>query len=464
VNLIRKDTIIALATPQGSGAIGVIRISGADCIALVERFFLSKDLKLKTLSDKPSHTLHFGVITHLDVVIDEVLVSLFRAPNSYTGEESVEISCHGSKFILQQVLSLFLKNGCRMAEPGEFTMRAFFNGKLDLSQAEAVADLVASNSAVSHQVAMQQMRGGFSSKIQILRDHLLNFASLVELELDFSEEDVEFADRNDLKKLIFQITGIIQKLLESFEVGNVIKNGIPVAIVGKPNAGKSTLLNLLVDEERAIVSEIPGTTRDLIEDEMVIEGVLFRFIDTAGIRTTTDIVEQIGVNKAFDAIKKSAIIIYLFDSHELSSGDLKNEVEFMKQHINGSQLVVVANKIDVEGEDALKKEYSEFKDLIYISAKEGRNIIELKKKLLDLFDNKAVNSTETIVTNARHAESLRKALEALNKITEGLNKKVPGDLLALDIRYALDELGGITGQVTNDDLLGNIFSKFCIGK
>jgi tRNA modification GTPase len=464
MNLIRKDIIIALATPQGSGAIGVIRISGPDCIALVERFFLTRDLKLKKLTDKPSHTLHFGVITHLDVVIDEVLVSLFRAPNSYTGEESVEISCHGSKFILQQVLSLFLKNGCRMAEPGEFTMRAFFNGKLDLSQAEAVADLVASNSAVSHQVAMQQMRGGFSSKIKVLRDHLLNFASLIELELDFSEEDVEFADRSDLKKLIFQISGIILKLLESFEVGNVIKNGIPVAIVGKPNAGKSTLLNLLVDDDRAIVSEIPGTTRDLIEDEMVIDGVLFRFIDTAGIRTTTDIVEQIGVNKAFEAIKKSAIIIYLFDSHELSSGDLKLEVDLMKQHTNGSQLVVVANKIDVEGEEALRKEYANFKDLIYISAKEGRNINELKTKLVNLFDNKTVNSTETIVTNARHAESLRKALAALNKVTEGLNNKVPGDLLALDIRYALDELGGITGQVTNDDLLGNIFSKFCIGK
>lgn len=464
MNFLRKDIITALATPQGSGAIGVIRLSGADCIALVERFFLSKDLKLKKLTDKPSHTLHFGVITHLDIIIDEVLVSLFRAPNSYTGEESVEISCHGSKFILQQVLSLFLKNGCRMAEPGEFTLRAFFNGKLDLSQAEAVADLVSSNSAVSHQVAMQQMRGGFSNKIKILREHLLNFASLIELELDFSEEDVEFADRNDLKKLIFQITSIIQKLLESFEVGNVIKNGIPVAIVGKPNAGKSTLLNLLVDEEKAIVSEIPGTTRDLIEDEMVIDGVLFRFIDTAGIRTTSDIVEQIGVNKAFDAIKRSAIIIYLFDSHELSSGDLKLELDLMKKHINGSQLVAVANKIDVEGEEALKKEYSDFTDLIYISAKEGRHIDVLKNKLISLFDNKAVNATDTIVTSARHAESLRKALAALNKVTEGLNNKVPGDLLALDIRYALDELGAITGQVTNDDLLGNIFSKFCIGK
>jgi tRNA modification GTPase len=464
MNMLRKDIIIALATPQGIGAIGVIRISGPDSILLVERFFFTKELKLKKLSDKPSHTIHFGVIANLGQVIDEVVVSLYRAPNSYTGEESVEISCHGSKFILQQVLSLFLKNGCRMAEPGEFTMRAFFNGKLDLSQAEAVADLIASNSSVSHQVAMQQMRGGFSSKIKILRDHLLNFASLIELELDFSEEDVEFADRNDLKKLIFQISGIILKLLESFEVGNVIKNGIPVAIVGKPNAGKSTLLNLLLEDDKAIVSEIPGTTRDVIEDEMVIDGVLFRFIDTAGIRTTTDIVEQMGVNRAFDVIKRSAIVIYLFDTHELSSGDLKNEMNFIKQHINGSQLVVVANKIDVEGEEAVKLEYSAFEDIIYISAKEGRNIHVLKSKLLTLFDSKAVNATDTIVTSARHAESLRKALDALNKITEGLNNKVPGDLLALDIRFALDELGSITGQVTNDDLLGNIFSKFCIGK
>lgn len=464
MNLIRKDTIIALATPQGVGAIGVIRISGPDCIALVERFFLSKNLKLKKLSDKSSHTLHFGVIAHLNVVIDEVVVSLYKAPHSYTGEESVEISCHGSPFILQQVLALFLKNGCRMAEPGEFTMRAFLNGKLDLSQAEAVADLIASNSAVSHQVAMQQMRGGFSSKIKILREHLVNFASLIELELDFSEEDVEFADRSDLKKLIFQISNIILKLLESFEVGNVIKNGIPVAIVGKPNAGKSTLLNLLLDDDKAIVSEIAGTTRDVIEDEMVIDGVLFRFIDTAGIRTTTDIIEQMGVNKAFEAIKKSSIVVYLFDSHELSSGDLKLEVDFIKQHINGSKLVLVANKIDVEGEEALRKEYSSFTDLIYISAKEGKNINELKNKLLSLFDAKAVSATDTIVTSARHAESLRKAFDALTKVTEGLNSKVPSDLLALDIRYALDELGSITGQVTNDDLLGNIFSKFCIGK
>ncbi len=460
----QNDTIIALATPQGMGAIGVLRISGKECIHLVERFFFKKDLKPKKLSTKASHTIHFGVIAHNEVIIDEVLVSIFKAPHSYTGEESVEISCHGSLFIIQQLLQLFLKNGCRMAEPGEFTMRAFLNGKLDLSQAEAVSDLIASNSAVSHQVAMQQMRGGFSSKIKILRDNLINFASLIELELDFSEEDVEFADRTDLKNLIVQIASIIQKLLESFEVGNVIKNGIPVAIVGKPNAGKSTLLNVLLEDDKAIVSEIPGTTRDVIEDEIVIDGVLFRFIDTAGIRTTTDIIEQIGVNKAFEAIKKSAIVIYLFDSHELSSGDLKLEIELIKQHIGKSQLVIVANKIDVESEQELKKEYENFQDIIYISAKEHKNITELKQRLVSLFDNRTVNATETVVTNARHAESLRRALEALNKVSEGLNKNVPGDLLALDIRYALDELGSITGQVTNEDLLDSIFTRFCIGK
>lgn len=464
MNSIRKDTIIALATPNGVGAIGVIRISGRDCILLVEKFFFTKDLKPKRLANKVSHTIHFGVIAHNEVIIDEVLISLFKNPHSYTGEDSVEISCHGSAFILQQVLALFLKNGCRMAEPGEFTMRAFLNGKLDLSQAEAVSDLIASNSAVSHQVAMQQMRGGFSSKIKVLRDHLINFASLIELELDFSEEDVEFADRTDLKKLISQISGILQKLIDSFEVGNVIKNGIPVAIVGKPNAGKSTLLNLLLDDDKAIVSEIPGTTRDVIEDEIVIDGVMFRFIDTAGIRTTTDIIEQMGVNKAFEVIKKSAIIVYLFDSHELSSGDLKLEIELIKEHVGKSQLVIVANKIDVEGEAELRKEFVDFKDIIYISAKEHKNIDELKARLVGLFDNRTVNATETVVTNARHAESLRRALIALTKVSSGLNANVPGDLLALDIRYALDELGSITGEVTNEDLLDSIFTRFCIGK
>ena len=351
-----------------------------------------------------------------------------------------------------------------MAEPGEFTMRAFLNSKLDLSQAEAVADLIASNSSISHQVAMQQMRGGFSSKIKLLRDNLIAFASLIELELDFSEEDVEFANRTDLKNLVSTIVSVIQKLINSFDVGNVIKSGIPVAIVGKPNAGKSTLLNILLEEDRAIVSEIPGTTRDTIEDEITIDGVLFRFIDTAGLRTTTDVIEQIGVNRAFEVIRKSAIIIYLFDAHEISSGDLKMEVEMLREYIGDSQLVIVANKIDVENMDDLRKEFSNYPDIIYISAKEHRHIETLKQKLVNLFDTRTIDATDTIVTNARHANSLKNAERALIKVHQGLNNNIAGDLLAIDIRYALEELGLITGQVTTEDLLESIFTRFCIGK
>ncbi|HRH12554.1 MAG TPA: GTP-binding protein, partial [Bacteroidia bacterium] len=318
--------------------------------------------------------------------------------------------------------------------------------------------------SLSHQTAMAQMRGGFSSKIKVLRDHLISFASLIELELDFSEEDVEFADRLDLVNLINTISTVLTNLIESFEVGNVIKNGIPVAIVGKPNAGKSTLLNILLEEERAIVSEIPGTTRDVIEDEMTIDGVLFRFIDTAGIRTTSDVIEQIGVNKAFEAIRKSAIVIYLFDSHEISSGDLKNELEMLKEHIGNSQGVIVANKIDTENLKELKDEFCDHPDLIYISAKEHKNIEELKQRLIDLFDARTVNTGDTVVTNARHAQSLKNAAGALEKVKEGMQNKIPGDFLALDIRYALNELGMITGEVNNEDLLDSIFTKFCIGK
>ncbi len=458
-----NDTIAALATPHGSGAIAVIRLSGKKAFSICEKFSYTKFNEPIIFSEKKGYTVHYAVIIEKEVVLDEVLITVFKSPNSYTGEDSIEISCHGSIYIQQQLLQLLLKYGARMAQPGEFTLRAFLNGKFDLSQAEAVADLIASNSGLSHQVAMQQLRGGFSSKIKLLRDHLVNFASLIELELDFSEEDVEFADRKDLKKLINTITTIIEKLINSFEVGNVIKNGIPVAIVGKPNAGKSTLLNVLLEDDRAIVSEIPGTTRDVIEDEMVIEGVLFRFIDTAGIRTTTDIIEQIGVNKAFEVIKKSAIIIYLFDVHELSSGDLKMEIELIKQHIGSSQLLIVANKIDVENIEDLKKEFSTF-PVIYISAKENTNIETLKSKLVNLFDSRTVNTTDTIVTNARHSHSLKLANLALQKVLKGLDENIAGDLLALEIRYALQELGHITGEVTSDDLLESIFTRFCIGK
>lgn len=464
MKFITDDTIIALATAHGAAAIAVIRISGPSAVHIVEPFFYTKNLKKKSISDKASHTVHFGLIVQNEVIIDEVLLTLFKTPNSYTGQQSIEISCHGSPFIQQQLLQLFLNAGARMAEPGEFTMRAFLNGKFDLSQAEAVADLIASNSSVSHQVAMQQMRGGFSSKIKVLRENLIDFAALIELELDFSEEDVEFADRSDLKNLVGRIHDVITKLIGSFEVGNVIKNGIPVAIVGKPNAGKSTLLNVLLEDERAIVSEIPGTTRDTIEDELIIEGVLFRFIDTAGIRTTTDIIEQIGVNKALEAIKKSAIVIYLFDAHTLSSGDLKQEIELLREYIGSSQLVVVANKIDTENLMDLKSEFVNFPEALFISAKEQRNVEELKNRLVQLFDTRTLDATDTIVTNARHASSLKNAATALENILRGLNTNIAGDLLALDIRYALEELGAITGQVTNDDLLNSIFTRFCIGK
>lgn len=459
-----EDTIIALATAHGSSAIAVLRLSGPEAINIVEPFFFTKTLNKKSLRDKLSHTVNFGLVVHQKVILDEVLITVFKSPNSYTGQESLEISCHGSLFIQQQLLQLFLSAGARMAEPGEFTMRAFLNGKLDLSQAEAVADLIASNSAISHQVAMQQMRGGFSDKIKVLRQNLINFASLIELELDFSEEDVEFADRTDLKKLVNVIISVIQKLVTSFELGNVIKNGIPVAIVGKPNAGKSTLLNVLLDDDKAIVSEIAGTTRDIIEDEIIIEGVLFRFIDTAGLRTTSDIVEQIGVNKAFEAIRKSAIIIYLFDAHDLSSGDLNLEIEMLKDFVGNSQLILVANKIDVENENDLKQEFSGFPSMIYISAKENNNINLLKQRLVELFDKRTVDATDTIVTNARHAQALKNAESALLKVRECLHADIASDFLALDIRYALEELGNITGQVTNEDLLENIFTKFCIGK
>ena len=459
-----NDIIVALATAHGSSAIAIIRLSGPEVLNIVEPFIYSKNLKKISLKNKPSHSVNFALIVFQDNIIDEVLITLFKNPNSYTGQDSIEISCHGSPFIQQKLLQLFLSQGARMANAGEFTLRAFLNGKLDLSQAEAVSDLITSNSALSHQFAMQQMRGGFSTKINQLRQNLINFASLIELELDFSEEDVEFANRDDLKKLISTIYSVIEALIQSFELGNVIKNGIPVTIIGKPNAGKSTLLNVLLEEDKAIVSEIAGTTRDLIEDEMIIDGVMFRFIDTAGLRITSDAVEQIGLNKAFEAIKKSAIVIYLFDAHELTAGDLVLELQKIEEHLVSTQVILVANKIDIETLNDLKNEFIDFPEMIFISAKKQLNIHELKNKLLSLFDARTVSATDTIVTNARHASSLTNANLALIKVLEGLNNNIVPDLLALDIRYALNEIGLITGEVSNEDLLNNIFSKFCIGK
>lgn len=461
---LHTETIVALASPQGIGAIGVIRLSGPDAIRICNSVFGTKTLKKKNLEEVKTHTIHFGVIHDGEVILDEVLASVFKAPHSYTAENTVEISCHGSPYIQQQIIQLFIRQGARLATQGEFTLRAFLNGKLDLSQAEAVADLISSNSATSHQVAMQQMRGGFSNKIKLLRQNLIDFASLIELELDFSEEDVEFADRSDLKNLVNSIQRIVQRLIDSFEVGNVIKNGIPVAIVGKPNAGKSTLLNALLNEEKAIVSEIPGTTRDVIEDEISIDGVLFRFIDTAGIRETTDIIESIGVERAYEQIKLSSIAIYLFDVHEITPNELKQIVSEIEPHLHNSQLVLVANKIDKEDMEYTYREFAEFKNMIFISAKEQTGIDELKKHLVTLFDNSTVNVTETIVTNARHVEALRHTNSALIKVLEGLNHNVSGDFLAMDIRQALHHLGTITGEISSDDLLTNIFSRFCIGK
>jgi tRNA modification GTPase len=460
--ILNKDTITALSTPPGVGAIAVIRLSGVDTLKICESIFIPN--KKTKLSEQKTHTIHLGKIMDGDIVLDEILLSIFKTPHSYTGEDVAEISCHGSGFIQQQILQLLIRKGARMANAGEFTMRAFLNGKFDLSQAEGVADLIASNSEASHQVAISQMRGGFSAKIKILRENLIDFASLIELELDFSEEDVEFADRDDLKNLVLSIQRIVTRLIDSFELGNVIKNGIPVAIVGKPNAGKSTLLNTLLDEERAIVSEIPGTTRDTIEDEINIEGILFRFIDTAGIRDTIDVIESLGVSKTFEKIRQSAIVIYLFDVHEITSSELKLIEKDIESKLNNAQLVLIGNKIDKEDAEYTRKEFEEFKDLILISAKEKLNIDQLKKHLINLFDKRTINVSETIVTNARHVESLRNTQKALINILNGLNQNISGELLAVDIRNALHHLGMITGEVTNEDLLKNIFSRFCIGK
>ncbi|HEU4718370.1 MAG TPA: tRNA uridine-5-carboxymethylaminomethyl(34) synthesis GTPase MnmE, partial [Bacteroidia bacterium] len=378
MNTNREDTIAALATAHGTAAIAVLRLSGPKAISITEELFHDKNGKKKNLRDKASHTVHFGLIMEGEIVLDEVLVTLFRGPHSFTGEDVVEISCHGSVYIQQQLLNLLIRHGARLAQPGEYTLRAFLNRRFDLSQAEAVADLIASQSAASHQLAMSQMRGGFSDKIRVLRENLVNFASLIELELDFSEEDVEFANRDDLKKLLFTIQNLIQRLVDSFELGNVIKHGIPVAIVGKPNAGKSTLLNTLLDEDRAIVSEIPGTTRDTIEDEIVIDGVLFRFIDTAGLRDTTDVIESIGVSRSVEKMKASSIVIYLFDVREMTSGELKLALEELKKHIHGAQLVIVGNKIDKKNIAEIQQEFAGF-DVLFISAKEKLFIDDLER-------------------------------------------------------------------------------------
>ena len=459
------DTIVALATAAGSGAIAVIRLSGTDAISIVDSHFKSV-VNAKSLANQRTHTIHLGHIIEEERVIDEVLVSVFKNPNSYTGEDVIEISCHGSNYIQQEIIQLFLRKGCRMANAGEFTLRAFLNGKLDLSQAEAVADLIASDNEASHQIAMQQMRGGFSSEIAKLREELLNFASLIELELDFAEEDVEFADRSQFKALVERITFVLKRLIDSFAVGNVIKNGIPVAIVGEPNVGKSTLLNALLNEERAIVSEIAGTTRDTIEDEISIGGIGFRFIDTAGIRDTEDVVETIGIKKTFEKIDQAQVVIYLFDAEQFKnqSSVLKVELEKIKNKYPQKQLLVIANKIDKVDDVLISKIQSEISEIQLLSAKSGFGVEQLTTSLLNLIQTGSLRNNETIVTNSRHYDALLKAFEEIQKVKNGLETGLSGDLMAIDIRQALYHFGEITGEITNDDLLGNIFANFCIGK
>lgn len=463
--MILQDTIVALATPSGAGAIAIIRVSGKDAITLVNGIFRS--IKNKDLTTQKTHTLHLGHIVDGDRVLDQVLVSLFKGTNSYTGENTVEISCHGSTFIQQQIIQLCLRKGAKMAQAGEFTMRAFLNGKLDLSQAEAVADLIASDNEASHQIAMQQMRGGFSSEIAKLREELLNFASLIELELDFSEEDVEFADRTQFKELINRIEFVLKRLIDSFAVGNVIKNGIPVAIVGEPNVGKSTLLNALLNEERAIVSDIAGTTRDTIEDELVIDGIGFRFIDTAGIRETKDVVESIGIQKTFEKIEAAQVVIYLIDGAKLNTASLESiqvELEKLKNKYPLKPLLVVCNKKDLLTDEQITLYNENIEHLMLMSAKANVGVEELKQALLGFVNTGALRNNETIVTNTRHYDSLLKALEEIEKVKWGLQTNLSADLMAIDIRQALYFFGEITGQVTNDELLGNIFANFCIGK
>lgn len=450
------DTIVALATPNGVGAIAVIRLSGPEAITIANSVFKGKDL-----TKQASHTIHFGNIADGDLILDEVLVSLFVGPRSYTRENVVEVSCHASGYIIESIIKLFIKKGARSAKPGEFTLRAFLNGQLDLSQAEAVADLIASNSKASQQVALQQLRGGFSSQLKGLREQLVNFASLIELELDFAEEDVEFANRDQLKSLIHEITKIVGRLIQSFELGNAIKNGVNTVIAGRPNAGKSTLLNALLNEERAIVSHIPGTTRDTIEEVLNIQGINFRLIDTAGIREATDAIEQIGVQRTMEKISQSALLVYVFDAAEITIEELNKDIESLQKP--GVTMLVVANKADLLNPEQLSA-LPHTDRAIIISAKQKRHIDELKHKIYSSAVKDQLSGDETLVTNIRHLEALQKTEEALVRVLGGIDGSITSDFLSMDIKQALHYLGEIVGVVTTDDLLENIFSKFCIGK
>ena len=462
------DTICAIATAQG-GAIGSIRVSGPEAITITSRIFTpAKSGKL--LSEQKPYTLTFGRIYNGEEMIDEVLVSLFRAPHSYTGEDSTEITCHGSSYILQQVMQLLIKNGCRMAQPGEYTQRAFLNGKMDLSQAEAVADLIASSSAATHRLALSQMRGGFSKELTTLREKLLNFTSMIELELDFSEEDVEFADRSALRRLADEIEEVIARLANSFSVGNVIKNGVPVAIIGETNAGKSTLLNVLLNEDKAIVSDIHGTTRDVIEDTVNIGGITFRFIDTAGIRETSDTIESLGIERTFQKLDQAEIVLWMIDSADAIS-QLTLLSDKILPRCEHKQLILVFNKVELINETQKNELASQFSEhigseieSIFISAKQRLHTDELQQRLVAAAHLPTVTQNDVIVTNVRHYEALTRALDAIHRVQEGLDANISGDFLSQDIRECIFHLSDIAGEVTNDMVLQNIFAHFCIGK
>jgi tRNA modification GTPase len=457
--MMNDETIIALATPSGMGAISVIRISGSKAISITEKLFKTKGNKI--LSKQKSHTVHLGNLMKNNFVLDEVLVTIFNGPNSYTGEDTIEISCHGSTYIQQKIIDLYIENGIRVATPGEFTLRAFLNGKMDLNQAEAVADLIASENEGSHNLAIQQMKSGFSNDLKKLRSELLHFSSMIELELDFSQEDVEFAERNEFKKLINKITKELGDLINSFSSGNVLKNGIAVAIAGKPNAGKSSLLNTLLNEDKAIVSNIPGTTRDSIEDSLIIDGIKFRFTDTAGLRKTDDVIESKGIEKTKEKIRQAKILIYLFDVNDTNLDEINSDIESFKR--KDLSVILVRNKVDLE--IVSKHLFKELKNLNFleISANDNNSVNILKNKLLDEV-NILNPHTDTIVSNSRHYQALINAMTAIKDVSNGLESNISGDLLSIDIRKSIEHLAEITGEITNDDVLGNIFSNFCIGK
>ncbi|MFZ9387276.1 MAG: tRNA uridine-5-carboxymethylaminomethyl(34) synthesis GTPase MnmE [Chitinophagaceae bacterium] len=451
------DTIVALATPPGVGAIGVIRLSGRDSLMIINQLFPSRNL-----SEVPGHTLHVGFLKKGEEVLDEVVVSVYRAPASYTGEDVIEISSHGSPYILERVVHACVESGARLARPGEFTQRAFLNGKMDLAQAEAVADLIAANTRASQRTALHNIRGGFSEDLKGLREQLIRFSALIELELDFSQEDVEFANRDQLYELINTLNLSTSQLLNSFKLGNVIRNGVSVAIVGKPNAGKSTLLNALLNENRAIVSEIPGTTRDTIEELINIDGILFRLIDTAGIRQhTSDTIESFGIERSLEKIKSADVVLCLFDSEDSVREVKERQAELTNQNVKA---LFVVNKTDKTGEQATREKFAEAENLLFISAKSRQHLEVLKERMVDQVLGGAVQTEGTVITNARHYHALMEVQKSLDDIRRGLDNKIPGDLLALDIRRCLHYLGEITGEITNEDQLDYIFSKFCIGK